>query len=175
MQLLGDFLQGGISAQLGQQTLVNRPVVFQCRAHLLPHTTGVGLQGDCPGQVEANPAVTVRRVFAMGIGADGLPKAQASLLNQVQQQHPVARIFLGQLNHPGQAQIGELFPYRLVAPAAAFRQNRLIPTDRDGSNLLQIQPKGVIFVKILSPDSLLGQLHFPAQTLGGFSHATGAG
>ena len=53
----------------------------------LAYTALTGLQGYSPCQIEPDPAIPVGCVVATAVIADGLPQAQAALLNQIKKLH----------------------------------------------------------------------------------------
>ncbi len=111
-------------------------VVFQRPAHFLSHAVGARLHGHSPGQIEPNPAVPVSGIVAAVVAAHRLPQPQAALLNQIQQQHPVTHVLLGQLDHPAQAQIGQGLLGPGISLAAALSQLHLISKSRGLSHFL---------------------------------------
>ena len=95
-----NFIQGGIAAQLRKQTLVHHPVVLHGLTHPLAQATGAGLAKNGEAHGLTDTAVPESFKGPAGIALQLRPESQASLLNQVQQQHAAAHIFLCNFGHP---------------------------------------------------------------------------
>ena len=120
MHTFSNFVQGGVPAQLAQQPLIHHAVVLDSLTHLLSQAGGSGLTQDGTGHILADPPIPAVLKIPPGKADGPLPQAQAALLDQIQQQHTVARVLPCQLHHAAQTEVHDPGPQALVA--AVLRQ-----------------------------------------------------
>ena len=169
----GDFIHGGIAAQLAQQPLVHHAIVLHRLTHPLAKARGPGLTDHRLSHILADPPVAAVLKIAVIKTGRSLPKTQAALLNEVQQQYAAAGILSSQLYYPAQAEIDDPGSQPLVTGILRqfLRQQPQIPLNRDGRQLLQIQPQGIIFLQAGQQLSLPDQLFLLPEPPCGFAGA----
>ena len=175
VHLLSDLLHGGVAAQVAEQALIHGAVILHGFSQLVAHAALAGLHGHRTGQALADPPVAMSSVVAALVTADGLPQAQAAILDQVQQQHAVAGVFLGQLNDTAQAQIGQPLHDPVVAVGSVGSQSQLVAADGGTRHLFQVQAQGITGFQHSGIQAGLHQLGLPAQADSSLAGAQGLG
>ena len=170
MELLGDLLQSGVSAQLRQKPLVHRPVIFQGLTHFSAHTAFPGLQCHRPGHGLADGIVPDAGIIAAGEAGNHLPQPHAALLDQVHQQHTVACKLPGDFRHPAKTGTRQSLLGLFVSIGCLAQQFLRLLNRRQGFNFFQVQPQGVIGAQILQSHVFPGHLLLLPEPQGRLAH-----
>ena len=101
--------------------------------------------------------------------SNGLPESDASLLNQIQQQHIPACKFLRHFDNPAQSQVGQLLAGAFIAGKQLLGKLYLISKGLNPGKLLQIQPQRIVLFHVCELQTVLHILPFLLEPLGQLS------